>query len=155
MQSEQNGTITCLQEIYKNTCDGAGAIAAILPHVGDEQLQKDLEQELHALRGIQMRAGRSLGALGKTPKGPIPIQRVGMKLGIAMRTMQRTDSGHIAKLMVHGNEMGINELRRTVATYPSLDGDTRALADELLQLELSSQQTMQRYVTARPDARRE
>lgn len=144
--NEKNDDTLCLQEIYKNACDGVGAICDILPRVEDELLQKDLEQELHALRRIQMNAGRALGSMGEEPKGPSSLQRFGMKVGTSLRTMLQSGSDHIAKLMIHGNEMGVNELRSTLGSHPQVSDAVKSLASELLQIELDSQNTMKKYL---------
>ena len=93
-----------------------------------------------------MSAGRRLGDLGEKAKGPNPVQSAGMKIGTSMRTMVNHESGYIAKLMINGNEMGINELKRTMNAYPEIDDSVKTLATELLQLEIDSQNTMKKYL---------
>ena len=57
-----------------------------------------------------------------------------------------TREEYIAKLMINGNEMGINELKRTMNAYPEIDDSVKTLATELLQLEIDSQNTMKKYL---------
>ena len=65
---------------------------------------------------------------------------------IKMSTLKDNSSAHIAEMMTQGTVMGITALTRSMNECTGADREILAIADELLHMEQTYEQTLKSYL---------
>lgn len=146
MDDQLNLNLTFLNDIYQNTSTGIDAINTIMPKVEDENLQKDLEMELHELRSVQVTAEKQLGEMGEKPDDIGGLQKAGMWMGIQMKSMMDKSTNHLAQMMIQGNDMGVIQLNRALNDNTEADTKIKSLAAQLIEIQKRTADTMKTYL---------
>lgn len=135
---------TLLQELYKNTTMGGDSIVNLMDKVQNEDMRREMTNELSRYREYTDRATKLLGDRGLKPEEPGIAAKAGSKIGMAFNTMLDTTTSHIAEMMINGATMGIINIEKQL--NKGADGKARELAEEILDFEKSTADNLARFL---------
>ena len=124
-----------LQEIQKNSSMALTAINTISEYVHDASLSRTLYGQSRKLEDIRNRAVDKLLSEGEEVQKNSAISELMLNSGIHMNTMMNTSTGHIAELMIKGNQRGITDMWKMMNHHAMADKQTAELANELADFE--------------------
>lgn len=135
---------TLLQELYKNTTMGGDSIVNLMDKVQNEDMRREMTNELSRYREYTDRATKLLNDRGLKPEEPGIAAKAGSKIGMAFNTMLDTTTSHIAEMMINGATMGIINIEKQL--NKGTDGKARELAEEILDFEKSTADNLARFL---------
>ena len=139
--------ITIYREIQRNTEMAMNALDAVSDKIYDDRLAAVVaHQELQFSR-LHDRAVRVL-AEGKAQKYHSNVMEdMLLRMGIGYHTLLDTRTGHLAGMIIKGNNNGILEMDKVLAHNGEMAGKACcALAGELIAMENSNIRTLKEYL---------
>lgn len=115
-------------------------------HISDQGLGALIDTYEKKHRKYEQEAFRLLGQAGYSGKEPGMMASAFSKAGTEMKLMMRSDSGQIAKLILDGCTMGIENLGACINRCPEASGQSLALAQDIIKTEESLMREVQRYL---------
>ena len=122
------------------------SFAQMQGHVTDEGLGSLIDTYEKKHRKYGQEAARLLGQAGYPGKEPGTMSSAFSKAGTEMKLMMREDSGQIAKLVLDGCTMGIQNLGACINRCPEASSQSLALAQDIIKTEESLIREVQRYL---------
>ena len=121
-----------LNEVYRNSKTGMGAIHSIIGKVYDDDLALDLNRQAYQYAKIGERASNKLYENGCKPEEESPLDKAKMWGAIQMNTLTDISTEHIAELMIQGGTKGVTELMKVVKDNQSAGQFSCEIAEELM-----------------------
>lgn len=118
-----------LQAIYKNVKMAADSIINLMPKVKDEKLKSDLTVQLSAYEAFASRTAKLLNKEGVKPEEEGTLTKMSTKWGTMMNTMMDSTSTHLAKMVIEGATMGVNDMMEQIR-----DAKREDVSEEILRL---------------------
>lgn len=135
-----------LAEVYRNTHYALQSISDILPETEDEALKEELKKMHDGYEKISGKAALYARENNIEIKEPGPIKKAMMWGSIKMSTLKDNSRAHIAEMMTQGTVMGITALTRSMNECQGADQQILQIANELLHMEQSYEQTLKSYL---------
>ena len=135
-----------LAEVYRNTHYALQSISDILPETEDEALKEELKKMHDGYEKISGKAALDARENNIEIKEPGPIKKAMMWGTIKMSTLKDNSRAHIAEMMTQGTVMGITALTRSMNECQGADQGILQIADELLHMEQSYEETLKAYL---------
>lgn len=135
-----------LAEVYRNTHYALQSISDILPETEDEALKEELKKMHDGYEKISGKAALYAREKNIEIKEPGPIKKAMMWGSIKMSTLKDNSRAHIAEMMTQGTVMGITALTRSMNECQGADQEILQIADELLHMEQSYEETLKAYL---------
>ena len=135
-----------LAEVYRNTHYALQSISDILPETEDKALKEELKKMHDGYEKISGKAALYAHENNIEIKEPVPIKKAMMWGSIKMSTLKDNSRAHIAEMMTQGTVMGITALTRSMNECTGADREILAIADELLHMEQTYEQTLKSYL---------
>lgn len=145
MEEKKSGE-ELLAEVYRNTHYALASIADILPATQEGELKEELKRMHEDYERICGKAALCAKQRGIELKEPNPLKRAMMWGSIKMNTIKDDSRAHIAEMMTQGTVMGITALTRSMNECTGADREILAIADELLHMEQTYEQTLKSYL---------
>ena len=143
---EKNVDIAVLNSVYRNAWTGAQSIGDLLPKAGDPAFISDLETQKREYESIGGEAASRIVGLGGEPESVGEMQKLGMKMGVAMNTMMNDETEHLAELMIKGSNMGIVQMTKVINGHRDASPETLGLAQKLITCEHDNIQRLKTYL---------
>jgi hypothetical protein len=134
------------REIQKNTEMALKAIDTISDKVHDHELAMQINEQALKYAQIHNEAVENLLACKAEPYRTNKVEEMVLKSGIRYNTMLNTSTGHIAEMMIKGNNNGIVEMKKILNHNENADGETRKLAEQLIDFEQKSIDSLIKYL---------
>lgn len=132
-----NDTVNLLQSCHRGTITAVNSLEQVLEQVQDTKLEQKLKGTLKRHKTLGEEIGSRLREHDVEAAEPNPMARMGVWMTTEMRMM--TDIDHrdqkIAKLIINGCNTGIQSLSEDMNRFENASGDSRSLADSLVQEE--------------------
>ena len=142
----QDVTTNLLQDVHKNSIMGIKAIEDILPQTEDEQLKKDLEKHLSHFRELEDNSEEQLRLNGIKPNGVDFGTSAMLWSSIKAKVLMNSDNTNIAKMMIEGSTMGIEEMTKQLHRCSQAGEEAKTLAKELISAEQKNIDLMKHYL---------
>ncbi len=84
--------------------------------------------------------------MGRDPREPGMMQKLGMKLGLEMQTVMDTSCSHVAELMMNGSNMGIINLTKILNSFPNASPAVKDLCNRFVAEEQENIQRMKGFL---------
>lgn len=105
-----HATATLLQAVYKNARMGEDAMLQLMRRVKEDALKREMTVQLSRYEAFASRAAELLGEEGKVPEEEGTVTKLSSKWGMAMNAMIDSSASHLAKMIIEGATMGVNDL---------------------------------------------
>ena len=122
-------TAELLQTVYKNVKMAGDSILNLMPKVKDEKLKSDLTVQLSAYEAFASRTAKLLDKEGVKPEEESTLTKMSAKWGTMMNTMMDSTSTHLAKMVIEGATMGVNDMMEQIR-----DAKRGDVSDEVIRL---------------------
>ena len=143
---DQEATTALLRSVYTGAVTGSESITDLLPKAEEEALRDAMLQHRQAYRSFADEAERRLGERGEEAREPGSMQKLGMKLGIEMKTAMESGSSRVAELMAEGSNMGIINLTKAKNSFPAADEAARDLCSRFIRAEQENIRRMKPFL---------
>ena len=138
--------VAMLREIQKNSSMAIKAIRTISEYVHDADLSRTLYGQSRVFEDIRNRAVDRLVQGGEEVYQSSAFNEAMLSGGIHMNTMFNTSTGHIAELMIKGNQRGVTDMWKTMKHHDTATPDAVELAQELTSFEQGCIEQMRNYL---------
>ena len=137
-----------LQAIYKNVKMAEDSIINLMPKVKDEKMKSDLTIQLSAYEAFASRTAKLLEREGAKPEEESTLTKMGAKWGTMMNTMMDSTSTHMAKMVIEGATMGVNDMMEQIrnAKRDGVGEDVIRLAQDVCDYEERTVEQMRSYL---------
>ena len=137
-----------LQATYKNVRMAADSIINLMPKVNDEKLKSDLTVQLSAYEAFASRTAKLMDKEGVKPEEEGTLTKMSAKWGTMMNTMMDSTSTHLAKMVIEGATMGVNDMMEQIrdAKRGDVSEDVIRLAQDVCDYEERTVEQMRSYL---------
>ncbi|MBQ8725779.1 MAG: hypothetical protein IJY84_01595 [Clostridia bacterium] len=143
----QNLDKEVLTSVYKNAHIALQSISNIIGETDHPDMKNELSEEYDGYEKYIGKLSAYMKEVGCEPKDIGFMQKAFMFTSIKMNTLTDDSKSHVAELMIKGTVMGITELTEILNKHSNgLGEQTRALTQELLDLEESFEQRLKRLL---------
>ncbi len=118
------------KEIAQNASMGIKAINSIRSYVEDEELMHRVLCHREDLKIIKSEADENIEE--PEDKKPSKIQEAMLKTGVFMNTLFNKSNDNIARMLIEGNNMGMNSLQKSINSMQQENQEVPPLAQELM-----------------------
>ena len=141
-------TAALLQAIYKNVKMASDSILNLMPKVKDAKLKNDLTVQLSVYEAYSSRAAKLLADEGVKPEDESTVTKLASKWGTMMNTMMDSTSTHLAKMVIEGATMGVNDMMEQIrdAKRGDVSEDVIRLAQDVCDYEERTVEQMRSYL---------
>ncbi len=133
MEHEQ--TLKVYEEILFGAQMGMDAIDQMLFYSDDANFRSELMATRSDYSYIQDRARSAIVRMGENTKTPSIVTQASSWLNLSMSTMFDKSENKLSSLMLSGMDMAQKSIENLQQKNPESSSDSRALADELLDLQ--------------------
>ena len=142
-----DSNLDAINEVYKNASVALLSISNVVPEITDVELKKEILDEYDGYEKLLGEVTKYMAEKGYEAKEVGMMKKFMMKSGIKMNTAMDDSESNIAQIMIKGTVMGITELTEILNKHSNgLGEQTRALTQELLDLEESYEQRLKRLL---------
>ena len=134
-----------LQDVSKNVKMGGDSIVDLIDKAEDKNFRGEMTAELEKYRKFERTAAEKLGARGLKPIEATPLEKMGVKMGMAFNTMLDTTTSHLAEMMINGASMGIVDLEKKL-NEGGYTEEAESFAREVLDYEKSTVERLGQYL---------
>lgn len=127
--------VNILREIQKKTEAAIKSIDTISDKVYDDRLATEIAQQSVRYAEIHNDAVRQLVEAKAETYRATYIEDIILKMGIHGNTMLDTSTGHIAELMIRGNNTGILDMEKVLRHNQEADKQSIRMARDLISFE--------------------
>lgn len=138
--------VTVYREIQRNTEMAMKAIDMISGKVYDDDLALQISRQSIQYSELHNEASRQLMEAKAGNYQGSALSDILLKTGIQYNTMLNTSTGHIAEMMIKGNNEGILEMEKVLKHNDKAGDRPVALAKQLIDFEEKSIQQLKRYL---------
>ena len=138
--------VEMLRAVQKNSSMAIKAIQTISEYVHDAGLSRSLYGQKRVFEDIRNRAVDRLLQGGEEVSQNSALSEAMLSGGIHMNTMLNTSTGHIAELMIKGNQRGVTSMWKELNHRDGATRDAVELAEELTSFEQSCMEQMRNYL---------
>jgi hypothetical protein len=119
-----------------------------MPKVKDEKLKSDLTVQLSAYDAFASRTAKLLDKEGVKPEEESTVTKMSAKWGTMMNTMMDSTTTHLAKMVIEGATMGVNDMMEQIrdAKAGDVSGEVLRLAQDVCDYEERTVEQMRSYL---------
>ena len=125
---EEPVTAELLAEMYRNVTMGSENLAAVVPHIRDRFLLKEVTYQLEKYADFTNRTASLLHKRAVKPKEPALMKVAMSRGGIAVNTLLDDSDGHVAEMIVKGTRTGLEQLEDKFAQLAARGADEDAVS---------------------------
>lgn len=135
-----------LSAIYKNAKTGYHSTDALLPKANQGKFGGELRSCREQYQSFAQDASRRLEEMELSAKGPNPLSKLSMQMGIAANTLLDSSPSHLAEMMINGSTMGIIDMEKRLKQCGESDPEVQKLGQDLLEFEQQSIDRLKGYL---------
>lgn len=134
------------REIQRNTDMAIKAIDTIVGKVYDDDFSLQISKQSLTYSEIHNEASRQLMAAKEENYRSSALSDAMLKTGIHYNTMLNTSTGHLAEMMIKGNNNGILEMEKVLKHNEKAGERPMALAQQLIDFETKNIESLKKYL---------
>lgn len=138
--------VAVYKEIQKNTDMAMKAIETIAGKACDDEFSRQLSEQSIRFSEIHNEASKQLMAAKAAMYQGSALSDAVLKTGIHYNTMLNTSTGHLAELMIKGNNNGIIELEKVLKHNENAGSLPVKLARELIHFEEKNVTSLKKFL---------
>ncbi len=148
MNNQQTQSVNgkAINDVYKNAHIALQSISDLLPKVEDEKLKNELKNQYEGYEKIIGEISSYMAEQKIEPEDINPFKKMMLWSSIKMKVMMNDSRNQIAKMMINGTVMGINELAQMKNEGENLEPDVLNYVEKLLNLEEQYEQRLKAYL---------
>lgn len=131
--NEQTGKL--LEECNTGSKMALNAIDQLDDYIDNEDLQKLVQHYKEEHEKIEEKSSELLRECGKEEKEPGALVTIYGKVATEVKMMIKDDSSQIAKIMMDGCNMGIQNISKCRNQYTEASSESLAVADSLIKID--------------------
>ena len=141
-------TSDLLQEVYRNVRMASESILDLMPKVHSEKFKSDLTTQLSVYEAFASRTAKLMDKEGVKPEEEGTLTKMSAKWGTMMNTMMDSTSTHLAKMVIEGATMGVNDMMEQIrdAKRGDVSEDVIRLAQDVCDYEERTVEQMRSYL---------
>lgn len=141
-----NIDLDLLEKTYQNASIGITAIEEVLNKTTNQNLVKDLNNQLKDYHEIANKAKEQLVMNGAEVKEKPVYDRAMMKGNIKMNIWMDPTDSRIAEMVLKGSTMGVTQMTKLLHDKTDADGTSIQIAKDFIRKEESNIETMKAYL---------
>lgn len=141
-----NIDLDLLEKTYQNASIGITAIEEVLNKTSNQNLVKDLNNQLKDYHEIANKAREQLVMNGAEVKEKPVYDRAMMKGNIKMNIWMDPTDSRIAEMVLKGSTMGVTQMTKLLHDKTDADGTSIQIAKEFIRKEENNIETMKAYL---------
>lgn len=123
-----NHTLRLLGEVERTAAFGRDSVRAVLRHVDNAHLRRELKESRERYRSVVDEAHNVLASLGWRPRGTPQTVKMMIRTAISAQLNRKRDVSRAAAMMIQGCTMGNIELLRAIHDNPAASPRARDIA---------------------------
>ena len=141
-----NETRRLLSEVEKTAAFGRDSVKAVLKHVDNPDLRRELSRSRSHYRTVCEEAHNTLSSLGSRARRNPQTVKMMMRTAINAQLNRRRDVSRAAKMMIEGCTMGNIGLIKAVHDNPDASTRARDIAAHAIAAQERTIETMKRFL---------
>lgn len=141
-----NIDLDLLEKTYQNASIGITAIEEVLNKTSNQDLVRDLSNQLKDYHEIANKAREQLVMNGAEVKEKPVYDRAMMKGNIKMNIWMDPTDSRIAEMVLKGSTMGVTQMTKLLHDKTAADGTSIQIAKEFIRKEENNIETMKAYL---------
>ncbi len=139
-------TCKLLEECNTGSKMALNAMEQIGDYIEDDSLKEMVQSYKEEHEKIKEKSSALLKEHGKEEKDPGAIATIYGKVATEVKLMIKDDSSQIAKLMMDGSNMGIQNISKSQNQYSEASSESQSLADSLIKLDEKFLKDLKKYL---------
>ncbi len=141
-----NNTVRLLSEVERAAAFGRDSVGAVIRHVDNTALRRDLIRSRTEYGSVCDDAKNSLAKIGyRAGKNPQSVKMM-MRTAVSAHLNRRRDTSAAAKMMIQGCTMGNIELLRAIHNNPAASPKAVSIASRAIKEQERTIESMKRYL---------
>lgn len=135
-----------LREIQKNTHMGMEAIDALMPHVKDERLARELAKESMQYGNFYEKAADALEKEQARQYKKLEQKDYMLRSGVWMGLFMDSSTSHMSEMVIQGANRGITDMYKILNHNRKAAEETQKLAKALMDMEEKTIKSLREYL---------
>ena len=141
-----NNTVRLLSEIEKAAAFGRDSVKAVMRHVDNTELRRELAQSRSEYSSVCDEAKNSLSKIGcRSGSNPQSVKMM-MRTAVNAQLNRKRDASAAAKMMIQGCTMGNIELLKAIHNNPAAAPKAVSIANRAIAEQERTIESMKRYL---------
>lgn len=141
-----NNTVRLLSEVEKAAAYGRDSVSAVLRHVDNTNLRRELSQSRNSYSTVCDEAKNSLSSIGCRAGSNPQSMKMMMRTAINAHLNRRRDVSAAAKMMIQGCTMGNIELLKAIHENPAASPKAVDIANKAIAEQERTIESMKRFL---------
>lgn len=138
-------TVKLLEECNLGSKMALNAMKQIKDFIKDDELKSLVQNYQEQHEKIEDKSSELLKECGREEKDPGIITTIYGKVATEVKMKLKDDSSQIAKLMMDGCNMGIQNISKNKNDYPEASSESLSLADRLIKIDEKFMKELKQY----------
>lgn len=134
-----------LTDIYQNTSMGIQAIEKLEELIEDMPFSNLIYSQKHKYIDFNDKARTKIREFGKEPEEVNLLTKLSSQVGMNLETFVDTSVENIAGMLINGNSMGVNALKKELISAHNLNPEIKDFSNNLIEFQLDSISKLQDF----------